>query len=148
MSASYRFGGVWHLPDPPDRVRDVVVDLERYPEWWPQVRAVASLGPDDAWVVCRSALPYSLDLRLHALSRELPDLEVGVGGDLSGRVRFRLEPSYGGTRLRLDQEVAVAGLLGRISPLVRPVLVWNHDRMMRGCLTGLRRRLAAPRPAR
>lgn len=148
MSAAYSFRDAWHLDAPPAEVRDVVVDLERYPQWWPQVVAVASLGPDDAWVVCRSALPYTLDLRLHALSRELPDLEVGVAGDLSGTVRFRLAPSYGGTLLRLEQDVRVAGLLARVTPVVRPVLVWNHDRMMRGCVAGLRRRLAPPRPGR
>jgi hypothetical protein len=148
MAATYSFRAAWHLDAPPDAVRDVVVDLEHYPQWWPQVVAVASLGPDDAWVVCRSALPYTLDLRLHAVSRELPDLEVGVSGDLAGAVRFRLAPSYGGTLLRLEQDVSVAGLLGRLTPLVRPVLAWNHDRMMRGFVTGLRSRLASSRPAR
>lgn len=142
MGRSYVFADAWHLDAAPQRVRDVVVDLERYPEWWPQVVAVASLGPDDAWVVCRSALPYTLDLLLHAVSRDLPVLEVAVSGDLSGSVRFRLSPSYGGTVLRLEQEVGVTGLLGALSPLARPVLTWNHDRMMRGCVAGLRRRLA------
>jgi hypothetical protein len=148
VTASYSFRDAWHLDAPPTAVRDVVVDLERYPEWWPQIVAVASLGPDDAWVVCRSTLPYSLDLRLHAISREAPDLEVGVSGDLTGTVRFRLAPSYGGTLLRLEQDVSVAGLLGQVTPLVRPLLAWNHDRMMRGCVTGLRSRLASSRPAR
>ena len=27
------------------------IDLEHYVDWWPQVRAVASLGPDDALVL-------------------------------------------------------------------------------------------------
>jgi hypothetical protein len=142
MGARYVFRAAWHLPAPPAVVRDVLVDLEHYPAWWPQVVAVASLGPDDAWVVCRSSLPYTLDLRLRAVTRELPVLEVAVSGDLAGTVRFALAPSYGGTRLVLEQEVGVAGLLGLLTPLVRPLLTWNHDRMMRGCLTGLRRRLA------
>ncbi|WP_244929743.1 SRPBCC family protein [Nocardioides sp. W7] len=150
MSASYSFAAAWHLDASPEAVRDVVVDLERYPEWWPQVVAVAKLGADDAWVRCRSTLPYTLDLVLHAVARELPVLEVAVSGDLSGEVRFVLSPSYDGTMLRLEQEVSVTGLLGVLSPLARPVLEWNHDRMMRGCVSGLRRRLACgpPRPAR
>ncbi|SDC12305.1 polyketide cyclase [Nocardioides lianchengensis] len=90
MRASYAFADAWHLDAAPEAVRDVLVDLERYPEWWPQVRAVASLGPDEAWVVCRSTLPYTLDLVLRAVSRELPVLEVAVAGDLRGTVRFRL----------------------------------------------------------
>lgn len=138
---TYRFTGQWHLDAPPERVRDAVADLEHYPQWWPQVVAVASLGPDDAWVVCRSTLPYSLDLRLHALSRELPSLEVAVSGDLRGHVRFGVEPDGRGTRLRLEQEVEVRGLLALLSPVARPVLVWNHERMMRGCVAGLRQHL-------
>ena len=46
------------------RVHEVLLDLEHYVDWWPQVRAVASAGPDDALVVCRSLLPYDLELHL------------------------------------------------------------------------------------
>ncbi len=86
-------------------MRDVVVDLERYPEWWPQVRAVASLGPDEARVLCRSSLPYTLDLVLRAVTRELPVLEVEVGGDLNGWVRWRLTEVPEGTRMDFEQQV-------------------------------------------
>ena len=142
MSA-FRFHETWEVGASPGAVRDLLVDLERYPEWWPQVRAVASLGPDDAWVVCRSALPYDLDLGLHAVSREAPLLEVGLSGDLEGSARWRVTPTPGGTRLEFSQEVRVRGrLLGAASYLARPLLAWNHDRMMAGCLAGLRRRLA------
>jgi hypothetical protein len=117
------------------------VDLEHYPEWWPQVRAVASLGPDDAWVVCRSVLPYNLHLVLHAVSRDGDVLEVGVSGDLDGFVRWRLTDAGGGTRMDLEQEVTVTGLLGVASYALRPVLRWNHHRMITQCIAGLRERL-------
>jgi hypothetical protein len=107
------------------------------------VRAVASLGPDDAWVVCRSVLPYSLELVLHAVSREGPVLEVAVSGDLNGYVRWRLSEEGAGTRMDLEQEVTVPGLLGVASYAMRPVLRWNHHRMIVGCVTGLRERLHA-----
>jgi uncharacterized protein YndB with AHSA1/START domain len=141
VSASYSFAGSWTVPAPPDRVHEVLVDLERFPEWWPQVLAVASLGPDDARVLCRSALPYTLDLLLHARDRDLRRLEVGIDGDLRGWARWTLTETSAGTRLDFGQEVSVAGWLGRISPVLGPVLRWNHDRMMTGCLEGLRVRL-------
>jgi hypothetical protein len=140
VSASYSFAGTWTLPVERDRVQEVLVDLERYPEWWPQVLAVASLGPDDARVLCRSALPYTLDLLLHARRRDAALLEVGIDGDLCGWARWALAPASGGTRLDFSQQVSVSGWLGRISPLLGPVLRWNHDRMMAGCLAGLRGR--------
>ena len=92
-------------------VAETVLDLERYPEWWPQVLAVAKLGPDTARVLCRSALPYTLDLVLDAVSREAPVLEVAVSGDLDGWVRWTLTPVDGGTRTDFAQEVAVNGAL-------------------------------------
>jgi carbon monoxide dehydrogenase subunit G len=142
MDATFAFDGSWRIAAPPAAVHDRLVDLERYPSWWPQVVAVASLGPDDARVLCRSVLPYTLDLVLHAVNRSPELLEVGVSGDLSGTVCFALTPVTGGTRLDLAQEVDVAGLLGLASYLARPALRWNHQRMMAGCIAGLRRSLA------
>lgn len=120
----------------------MVLDLEHYPRWWPQVRAVAKLGPDTARVLCRSSLPYTLDLVLDAVSREPPVLEVSVGGDLDGWVRWRLAETPGGTRTDFTQEVSVGGALALASYALRPLLTWNHHRMMAGCQEGLLRRLS------
>ena len=153
MTATYRFAGTWTVPHPVPAVAGVLVDLERYPEWWPEVVAVASLGPDDARVLCRSVLPYTLDLVLHAEHREPPLLETSVSGDLRGVVRWRLTGEGSGTRMDFEQEVEVRGPLALASYVARPVLRWNHHRMMRGCVAGLRARLdgappPAPRPRR
>ena len=142
MDATFAFDGSWHIAAPPATVHDRLVDLERYPSWWPQVVAVASLGPDDARVLCRSVLPYTLDLVLHAVNRSRELLEVDVSGDLSGTVRFALTPAAGGTRLDLTQQVRVAGLLGLAAYVARPVLRWNHQQMIAGCVSGLRSSLA------
>jgi uncharacterized protein YndB with AHSA1/START domain len=138
---TYTFGGTWTVPAASERVHEVLVDLEHYPDWWPQVLAVASLGPDDARVLCRSALPYTLDLVLHAVSRDPGRLEVAVSGDLEGTVRWRLAPEPTGTRMDFEQRVVVAGPLRLASAVARPLLRWNHDRMMAGCIAGLSRRL-------
>jgi carbon monoxide dehydrogenase subunit G len=124
-------------------VAATVVDLEHYPEWWPQVRAVAKLGPDTAWVRCRSALPYTLDLVLDAVTRTPPVLEVAISGDLAGFARFALEPTAGGTRLEFRQEVEARGRLALASYVARPLLTWNHGRMMAGCRGGLAQRALA-----
>ncbi len=143
MSAAYRFGGTWTVPHPVGAVAGALVDLERYPQWWPEVVAVAGLGPDDARVLCRSVLPYTLDLVLHAVHREPPLLETTVSGDLDGVVRWRLsEEPDGTTRMQFDQEVDVRGLLAVASYVARPLLRWNHDRMMRSCIAGLTRHLS------
>jgi polyketide cyclase/dehydrase/lipid transport protein len=143
MSHAYSFRGTWTLPAPVPRVQEVLLDLERYPEWWPQVRAVAKIGDDDARVLCRSALPYTLDLLLHAERREPTLLETSLAGDLDGVVRWRLADAGPGTRMDFEQDVTVTGrLLRAASYAARPLLHWNHDRMMAGCIAGLRHRLA------
>ena len=146
MRATYRFTDSWTLPHPLAAVADVLVDLERYPDWWPEVVSVQSLGPDDARVRCRSVLPYTLDFVLHAERREPPLLETSVTGDLDGVVRWRLSEEAAGTRMVFEQEFGVHGALALASYVLRPVLSWNHHRMMRGCLAGLRARLEPPRP--
>ncbi len=141
MRETYSFRERWHLAAPPAAVHTALVDLEHYPEWWPQVRAVAKLGDDDAWVCCRSRLPYTLDLVLHAESRGTDLLETSISGDLEGVVRFRLAPEAAGTRVDFEQDVTVTGWLAVASRLLRPVLAWNHQQMMVGCRDGLARRL-------
>jgi hypothetical protein len=143
MRRHFRFSGRWLVASPPERVAEVLVDLAEYPCWWPEVRAVASLGPDDARVLCRSRLPYTLDLLLHAESRTVPELRVAVDGDLRGRVGWRLLPGgHEDTWLELEQEVEVVGrLLAAVSPVAAPLMRWNHAQMMRGGVSGLRARL-------
>lgn len=140
---TYEFRRVWTTPAPVERVHDVLDDLERYPEWWRQVVAVAKIDDDTARVLCRSALPYTLDLVLHSVRRDARLLEVRIEGDLSGWSRFALTPVPGGTHVAYEQHVVVAHRsLAIASALLRPLLLWNHDHMMAGCEAGLRARTA------
>lgn len=134
----YVFTHTTEVPADPTRVHAVLIDLEHYVDWWPQVRAVASIGPDDALVVCRSVLPYDLELRLHATSREPDRLQVDIDGPIRGYARWRLVRTHDGTRLEFEQRVhAVDRLFVVASYLAKPLLAWNHRRMMVGAERGL-----------
>ncbi|MGZ8738786.1 MAG: SRPBCC family protein [Nocardioides sp.] len=143
----FRFSSSFNLAAPRKQVHDVLVDLEFYGDWWPQVRAVAKLDDDRALVVCRSALPYDLELELTAVSRATDVLEVAIDGPICGWARYHLDerPEEGGpgvTTLRFEQEVyAEARPMVLASYVAKPLLVWNHHRMMRGAEQGLRSRL-------
>lgn len=139
----FSFRHAWQVPAPPARVHEVLVDLEHYPSWWPQVLAVASLGPDTARVLCRSTLPFTLDMVLDAVHREPTLLETRLSGDLSGVARWRLAADGDATSLAYEQDVVAHGRIALASRLAGPVLRWNHDRMMAGCREGLRRMVEA-----
>lgn len=143
LRASFGFTAAWDVAGTPAEVAAVLTDLERYPEWWPQVRAVAKIDDDTACVLCRSVLPYTLDLVLTAVTRTPPAVEVRISGDLQGFARFSLAETAAGTRLEFEQEVEVAGALALASYVGRPLLAWNHARMMAGCERGLVSRLGA-----
>lgn len=152
MPPIHRFHDAWWVDAPPDVVAEALTDLAAYPLWWPQVLAVAALGDESARVLCRSRLPYTLDLVLTAVTQQPPRLEVVVEGDLDGWVRFDLAAHPGnairppGTLLDFRQQVTTRGWLAYASRALRPVLHWNHRVMMRGCRDGLRRRLAHDQP--
>ena len=145
---SYHFSHAATVDAARTHVHELLLDLEHYVEWWPQVRAVASLGPDDALLVCRSLLPYDLEVHLHAVSRSIDRLEVAVDGPLAGSVRWSLAAvGPDRTRLGFEQEVQVTRwelVLG--SYVAKPLLRANHAWMMRGARRGMQRRLA-PQPS-
>jgi len=143
-AADYDFEHSMVLAAEPEAVHAVLVDLEFFGDWWPQVRAVASAGPDDAIVVCRSVLPYSLELHLHAERRDPDLLRVAIDGPISGYAQWALtaldhDGVRGGTRLDFEQRVhAVDRSFVLASYLFKPVLKWNHHRMMQGAEDGLK----------
>ena len=145
-ATDYVFRDSWETPADPATVHAVLIDLEHYVDWWPQVRAVASAGPDDAVVVCRSRLPYDLELHLHAESRDPRLLRVRIDGPIRGYAAWGLTPTAAGTRLDFEQRVeAVARTFRWASYVAKPLLAANHTWMMRGAEEGLAARLSAVR---
>jgi hypothetical protein len=100
-------------------------------------------------VVCRSVLPFDLELVLRAVSRAVDLLEVQIDGPIRGFARYRLvEVGPGVTSLRFEQEVrAESWLMVLASYVAKPLLVWNHHRMMRGSEQGLRALLERGQPS-
>ena len=107
------------------------------------------IDDDTALVVCRSVLPYDLELVLTAVSREVDLLEVQIEGPIRGYARYHLvETGPGVTSLHFEQEVrAESRLMVLASYVARPLLVWNHHRMMRGSEQGLRALLERVQPS-
>lgn len=146
MTADYVFTTQWHVSAPPRAVFEALRDVERYPQWWPQVVAVRRVDDTSGELRCRSLLPYDLVFVLH---HEIEDAATGVlrarlDGDLAGTSQWTVRADGTGTVAVFDEEVDVRKRLVRAAgPVVRPALRFNHDLMMRAGEKGLRNRLTA-----
>jgi ribosome-associated toxin RatA of RatAB toxin-antitoxin module len=140
------FRSTWTVPATPQRVYDVLADVESYPQWWPQVRRARRLGESSGELTCRSLLPYDLVFVMHQ-ELEDPDslvLRARMTGDLNGTSQWTIAPDGDGARAIFDEDVSVgSGLLRAAGRLFRPALKFNHDRMMRAGEKGLRAHLLA-----
>jgi hypothetical protein len=136
----FSFTSHWRLAAEPSRVYAALADVERYPHWWPQVRAARQIDEDSGEIICRSVLPYSLRL---IARREIEDpagmrLRATLSGDLSGWSSWHIAPNGSGTIATFTEEVHTTGPLKAAARVARPVLQWNHAAMMRGGEQGLR----------
>ena len=149
MPADFHFVRAFTLRAPRPTVAEVLADLAGYPRWWPQVRAVAALTDDSGLVVVRSVLPHDLELLLTRVHQGDDLLEVALEGALSGFARWRLAACVAGTEVVYEQTVSVqSGPLRLGASLARPLLVWNHEQMMRNGEQGLRALVEGHRPPR
>ncbi|MCE1180658.1 MAG: SRPBCC family protein [Micrococcales bacterium] len=144
MTPVFTFAHTWRLPAAAETTHAVLADVDRYAEWWPQVRSVRRVGEDSGVVHVRSLLPVGLDL---LLTREVEDegarrLRVAVGRDLVGWCEWRVQAEGPGSVAHFTQEVVVGKrLLAPVAAPLRPVLEANHSWMMRRGEAGLAARL-------
>lgn len=144
--AHYVFRSVWRLAATPDRVFEALRDVPGYPAWWPEVRETVELSETSGRLRCRSLLPYDLTM---VLTREVEDpvgrvLRARLDGDLIGSSTWTIAPDGAGTAAVFDEDVRVGKAAVRAAGrLARPVLSFNHDRMMRSGERGLRAYLGA-----
>jgi hypothetical protein len=110
------------------------------------VRETVQLSQTSGQLRCRSLLPYDLVM---VLAREIEDpvarvLRARLDGDLRGSSQWTVSADGDGTLAVFDEDVVVAKSAVRLAGrLARPVLTFNHDRMMRSGERGLRRHLGA-----
>ncbi len=147
----YRFRSEWQLSAPPDDVFRALAEIDDYPTWWPEVRAVRRLPDDTRRLTCRSVLPYDLGFTIRQSSRDRQAglLEATLNGDLEGFSRWTITASPGGTLAVFEEEVvANKGLLRRLGLIARPAFKVNHSLMMSHGRQGLQAYLAGMRLGR
>jgi mannose-6-phosphate isomerase-like protein (cupin superfamily)/uncharacterized protein YndB with AHSA1/START domain len=133
-SREYVFVDEWDVDAPIDAVHAALADARTYPKWWrPVYIDVDAEGPPALGKVSRQhfkgRLPYHLRTRSTIVRLEPPHVVAGeVEGDLRGYGEWTLTPAGGGTHVRFDWRVhADRRLLRILTPVLRPLLRWNHD---------------------
>jgi uncharacterized protein YndB with AHSA1/START domain len=144
LSRPYVFVDQWEVAAPREAVFDAIADARSYPEWWkPVYLEVESDGPPERGKESRQhfkgRLPYHLRTRSVIAALDPPrTITADVDGDLRGRGSWTLTPTERGTHVRFDWQVhADRRLLRVLTPVLRPLLRWNHNWAIARAMEGL-----------
>jgi hypothetical protein len=149
----YDFLSRWRIEDAAlTDVADVLEDTAALPRWWPELfKAVTivhaggehALGQVAA-CTCRARLPYTLRFTYTVVDQRYPNgSTLDSTGDLVGRGIWRLSARGSGVDAEYEWQVRLEKpWLRFFSPLLRPLLAWNHEWSMRKGEAGLRREVA------
>jgi len=138
-----------------EEVADILADTASLPRWWPELfRSVAIIRPGTghglgqvAECACKARLPYTLRFTYTCVEDRYPfGSTIEATGDLVGRGVWTLARSGGGVDVEYLWYVDLEKpLLRFVSPLVRPLLAWNHEWSMQRGEEGLRREIVRRR---
>jgi len=154
--AAYDFETIWRFDAAPRDVWEAISCAVCWPRWWPGIENVRELEKGDADGVGRlerfiwkGALPYRLHFDIRITRVVTMETIAGVAsGDVSGTGVWRFAPEPGGTLVRYQWSVRTARWwLTTLAALAGPLVVWNHDLVMRRGGAGLAGYLDAGRSA-
>jgi hypothetical protein len=138
-------------------VADVLEDTASLPRWWPELfKSVTIVEPGGehalgqvARCACRARLPYTLRFLYTVTEQRYPNgSTLQSTGDLVGTGIWRLATRDGGVDVEYSWRVDLEKpLLALVSPILRPLLAWNHEWSMHKGEEGLRRELERRRRA-
>jgi uncharacterized protein YndB with AHSA1/START domain len=149
--AQYQFVTTWRFKAPQEKVWNLILDSEHWPEWWRGVEQVEKLKDGDANHVgaihrytWKSRLPYRLIFDMKTTRVEPVMLIEGQAiGELQGVGRWQLSTDGDLTTVSYDWKVETTKCwMNYLAPIARPFFEWNHNVVMRWGGEGLAKRLA------
>jgi quercetin dioxygenase-like cupin family protein/uncharacterized protein YndB with AHSA1/START domain len=141
----YVFVDEWDVAAPAEAVFDAIADARSYPAWWSPVYIDVDTddGPTRVGKESRQhfkgRLPYHVRTRSVIVELDSPrTITADVDGDLRGRGTWTLTTTAHSTHVRFDWQVhADRRLLRILTPLLRPLLRWNHNWAIARAIEGL-----------
>ena len=156
LAQQYDFLSAWRFDECSlTEVADILEDTASLPAWWPELFKTVTIvqrGSEHglgqiAECTCKARLPYTLRFRYTVTDVRYPNgSTIDSSGDLVGRGIWRLAARARGVDVEYSWRVLLKkpGLL-LLSPILRPILAWNHEWSMARGEEGLRREIARRR---
>ncbi len=148
----YSFVTLWKIAAPLQDVWEAIEDSNNLPSWWPAVLSVNTIAEGNAdgigrkeqqtW---RGILPYQLFFLIKITSVDyLKSIEFTASGDLEGIGKWTFIDEGNWVTLQHDWQVKTTQQwLNVLTPVLKPLLAWNHDEIMRWGAKGLAQKLSA-----
>ncbi len=148
--SDYRFVTIWEVDAPLQEVWDLIVDADQWPSWWKAVEQVVELKPGQpdhlgnlrryTW---KTPLSYTLTIDMRVTRFEPPVLLEGIAsGDVEGRGLWQFSSTGPRTVVHYTWNVRTTKpWMNLLALLIRPVMEWNHNAVMRQGGEGLAQRL-------
>jgi hypothetical protein len=148
----YSFITVWKIEAPLQAVWDVICNIEDLPNWWKAVISIKVLDRGDinginflteqTW---KGILPYKLSMTSKTIAVDhLKSIELVTFGDLEGRGKWTFTEEAGIVTVQYNWDVKTTQkAIGFLAFILKPLLAWNHDEIMRWGALGLAEKLDA-----
>jgi uncharacterized protein YndB with AHSA1/START domain len=152
VRGQYTFNMIWRFDVPIERVWEMINNPEPWPKWWKNPQSITKTQEGDSngvgtvyHFVMQTELPYVLVYNIRTTRSERPHLFEGVvQGNLEGHARWDLSYEEPVTTARFTWIVQPTKPWMRLfTPILRPVFMWNHRRMMKRGGKGLARMIGA-----
>jgi len=143
---------LWRIGASLGDVWDAVVQPAFWPQWWRGLEEVAELERGDAdgihnrqRFIWKGALPYRLVTEIKTIRLEPMVMIAGeASGDVAGLGVWRFTCQDGVTVVRYEWQVRAASpWFWVLANAARPLVRWNHGKIMEWGAHGLARRLGA-----
>jgi len=156
LAQEYDFLSTWRFEDCSlTEVADILEDTASLPLWWPELFKSVTIVQSGsmhglgqiAECTCKARLPYTLRFRYTVTDEHYPNgSTIDSSGDLVGRGIWRLNARAQGVDVEYSWRVRLEKLALRLlSPVLRPLLAWNHEWSMARGEERLRREIARRR---
>lgn len=148
----YSFVTIWKIEAPLQDIWDTISDSSNLPSWWKAVLNVKTIEPGNIDGIGRleeqtwqGILPYKLTFVIKILAKEpLKSIEFTASGDLEGTGKWSFKDEGNWVTIQHDWQVKTTKpWLNFLTPVLKPILAWNHDEIMRWGAEGIAKKLGA-----